>query len=209
MSRTHLEFKDLLMAGHFKDSEDLILQDIYDVEDVMEALTDEDFSKIESHWSAVNTGDMISTPFEVLKKISDFINFKENSSLIDLGSGHGHPSFVFRTLNPTLKITGYELVEAKVIGARKSANRLGLKNVYFETQDLSDHNFKIPHADYFYMHNPFNQEVANQISKKMFQLKKEKPLTVISTGGRELTPLLDLGFKTTKQITDLGISILT
>ena len=201
--------KDLLLKNQFEEAEDLIAQDIYDTEDQMEALNEDEFSKIESHWSAVNTGESIATPFEVLKEISDFINFKENSSLIDLGSGHGHPSFAFGALNPTMKITGYELVEAKVSGSKTSAKKLGLSNLNFKTQDLSDENFKLPFADYFYIHNPFNQEVIDKLSIKLFELKKNKGITIISTGGRELKPLLANGLKITSEISHLNVSILT
>jgi len=202
-------FKDLLEHHLFVEAEELLLEDVEYAEDLMDELSDEAYKFIEPHWSAANTGDMISTPVDILKEISDFVNFKKNSTLVDLGSGHGYPSFVFSALNPTLKITGLELVEAKVLGAKKTVDRLNLENLEFKVQDLSDENVEIPLADYYFMHNPFNKEVAVEIADRLFQIARKNEIIILSTGGRELKPLLELGFKTRGKVDSFCVEILS
>jgi len=192
----------------FDKAEELLIDDVEFAEDLMDELSDEDYQKIEPHWSAANTGEMISTPIDILKEISDFVGFKENTTLVDLGSGHGYPAFVFSALNPTLKVTGLELVEAKVTGAKRTQERLGFENVDFKVQDLSDETVEIPSADYYFMHNPFNQEIADDIAKRLFEIALSKETVVLSTGGRELNPLLELGFEVQGKVDSFCVEIL-
>lgn len=201
-------FKDLLDHHLFEQAEELLLEDVEYAEDLMDELSDEDYKNIDPHWSAANTGDMISTPVDILKEISDFVNFEENSTLVDLGSGHGYPSFVFSVLNPTLKITGLELVEAKVLGARRTVERLNFKNLDFKVQDLSDESVEIPTADYYFMHNPFNKEIAVDVARRLFEIAQKNEVIILSTGGRELKPLLELGFVTQGKVDSFCVEIL-
>lgn len=203
------EFKKFLEHHLFEKAEELLIDDVEYAEDLMDELSDEEYESIEPHWSAANTGEMISTPIDILKEISDFVGFKENSTLVDLGSGHGYPAFVFSALNPTLKITGLELVEAKVLGAKRTVQRLEFQNIDFKEQDLSDESLEIPIADYYFMHNPFNQDIADDIAKRLFELAQENEITILSTGGRELKALLALGFETQGKVDSFCVEILS
>jgi len=203
-------FRELLITGQFSKAEELLLEDVEYAEDLMDKLSDEDHQKIEPHWSAANTGEMISTPLDILKEISDFVGFTEDSTLVDLGSGHGYPAFVFSALNPSLKILGLELVKAKVVGSNKTVTRFGFENTNFKVQDLSDEGTPIPVADYYFLHNPFNQEVADSVAQRLYEIAQtHQQINVISTGGRELKPLLALGFKTKNKIDSLCVEVLS
>lgn len=202
-------FTKLLKSGDFDQAEELLIDDVEYAEDLLDEMNESEFQKIEPHWSAVNTGEMISTPLEILKEISDFVGFKENSSLVDLGSGHGYPAFVFAALNTSLQVTGLELVEAKVKGSKQTVEKLGFENIEFRAQDLSDTSIKIPKADYYFVHNPFNQEVADLVAQRLFEVAKSKKIIILSTGGRELEPLLNLGFKAQSELDSFCIEILS
>jgi len=209
MSKTLSEFKNLLKHHEFEKAEELLIDDVEFAEDLMDKLTGEDFKSIEPHWSAANTGEMISTPIDILKEISDFVEFKEHKTLVDLGSGHGYPSFVFSALNPTLKIIGLELVEAKVVGAERTVERLGFTNLEFRVQNLADKSVEIPKADYYFMHNPFNQEITDEVAIRLLKIAKEKNIVILSTGGRELKPLLKLGFVTHGKVDSFCVETLS
>lgn len=202
------EFLKYIKSEDFNAAESLLASDIFDVEDQMEEISEEDYLKIEPHWSAVNTGEDIRTPLFVLKKIYDFIKFEDKSSIIDLGSGHGHPGFLFGILNPTLKILGYDIVLEKVNGAKSSAKRLELENVSFLTQDLSSEEFEIPVADYYYLFNPFNEEVADLVAEKLFKLAKKNNFKILSLDGWDIKSFKKAGFKKIASLDEVGLEVL-
>ncbi len=205
----HDQFLNYIKNKDFDAAESLLASDIFDVEDQMDLLTDEDYEVLEPHWSAVNTGEDITTPFFILQKIYDFVGFENHSKIIDLGCGHGHPGIFFNCLNKTLKVTGYDIVLEKVNGANISAKKLGLDNVIFETKDLSDEDFSIPVADYYYLYNPVNAEVADIIAQKLFKLSKTHKFQILSLAGRDIKSFKQVGFSTKREISDIGFEILS
>jgi len=200
------KFIELLKNEKFSEVEELFSEDIYEVEDMMDLRTESEYQKIEPHWSAVQTGELISTPLHVLKKISDHLSFKKNSTLIDIGSGHGFPSLVFGSLNPTLKVIGYEIVKEKVVGARKSASRVCLNNLEFQEQDLSKDDFYLKSADYYYIYNSANEKVLKKLLYQICELSKTNKVTLISAGGVDEELLIDNGFCKDGVLEDIGIT---
>lgn len=211
MSKNPVSFLDYIKSEDFDAAESLIAEDIFAVEDLMDEYTEEDFEKIEAHWSAVNTGDSISTPFFVLNEISKIMNFKPGSTIIDLGSGHGKPSLLFGALNPEVKVVGYEIVPEKVFGSIESAKRLGVTNLDFLQQDLSDEDFKLPLADYYYSFNPVNEEVAVHLAEQIKKHSLNNSVQIIcSDEGVDNTAFKYVGFKPSEiGILEWGIEVLT
>lgn len=153
---------------------------------VIEEVKNLRFNKdLSNQWSALNTGAVIQTPLSVLKSVSDHLNFKPNMKLIDLGSGHGDPALVFGSLNPELEVVGYDIVEAKVNGARKSAKKLGLKNVSFIQENLAE--IQLPFADYYYLFNPVNESIVTRLAKQIKSMSKKKNIKVIIFGKHSWT----------------------
>lgn len=201
------DFIKYLNEEDFEAAESLIASDIFDVEDQMDELSEEDLKHIEPHWSAVNTGESISTPFFVLKEISDFMKFQNDTLLIDIGSGHGGPGLVFGALNPSMKVLGYEIVLEKVNGALKSAKRLSIDNAQYFCEDLET--FSLPIADYYYSFNPVNKEIADSIASKLCGYSRSKKIQIIcSDEGMDNKAFKDHGFKLVKAISKWGIEVL-
>ena len=186
------QFKDLLVNQNFEEAEEMLLKEVYEVEDKMDDISEERYQEIEKHWSAVETGEVITTPLDILFTINQKAQFTKGASLVDLGSGHGFPCLVFSVLNPSMSFLGIDVVKEKVDGATKSANKLGLTNIEFITQDLASSSYKIPEADYYYIHNPFNDEVCKYVIKTLSGFSTCK---IISTNGRETKYLKNFGFK--------------
>ncbi len=204
------QFESFIQQNDFKSAESLLAEDIFSVEDMMDDLSEEEASFLESHWSAIQTGEQIVTPIEVLTRISCYLKFKPDSKLVDLGSGHGHPAFIFGLLNPSLEIIGYEIVKEKVIGASNTAKKLELKNVEFIEQDLSNESFKLQPADYYYLYNPANEEILARLVKKIIEISKTSAneICVISAGGKDLDYLRDSSeFSEDTSLELIGISI--
>lgn len=190
--KLHARFTDLLKNQQFQEAEEMLLEDIYSVEDQMDEISEERFKEIEKHWSAVETGEVITTPLDILYLIHKEAQFEEGSSLVDLGCGHGFPCIAFSVLNPSMHFTGVDIVKEKVDGAKKTAKKLGLKNTNFITADLSQNLYILPEAEYYYIHNPFNEDVSEHVIKSLMQFSSCK---VISTHGRESKYLKKFGFK--------------
>ena len=63
------QFKALLSEQKFQEAEEMLFEEVYDVEDRMEDISEERYQKIEQHWSAVETGEVISTPVSINSKL--------------------------------------------------------------------------------------------------------------------------------------------
>lgn len=99
----------------------------------------------------------------VMGKIEPFIGERKDATFIDIGAGSGEPALILapRFLRVTFK--GYEVVREKVEFANNNARRFGLKNVSFEEQNLSDPNFRVPAADFYYLYRPVHAYIIKKI----------------------------------------------
>ncbi len=185
---TQLECARLLRNGQFdqvravleedrKAAEDFVYRLRMHHQDSMEA------QKLEQHWAALFGGDIISTPLESLVHISNLMKFKTGQTLIDIGSGHGDPGFVFGALNPGLEIVGYDIVKEKVDGANRSTHKLGLNNVRFIQQDLSEADFVLPEADYYYLFNPVNEDILVSLVKQIKKHSEQREIKILVFAG--------------------------
>ena len=185
---TQLECARLLRNGQFDQVRAILEEDRKAAEDFVYRLRmhhqdSTEAQKLEQHWAALFGGVVISTPLENLVHISNLMKFKPGQTLIDIGSGHGDPGFVFGALNPGLEIVGYDIVKEKVDGANRSAHKLGLNNVRFIQQDLSDPDFVLPEADYYYLFNPVNEDILVSLVKQIKKHSEHRDIKVLVFAG--------------------------
>lgn len=146
-------------------------------------LSVEEIDYMDGHWAALNTGSIMASPVSTLSLIFENLELKPGSTIVDIGSGHGDPAFVFATLDPTVRVTGFDFVLQKVEGARNMAETLELDNIEFIEQDLSDPEFHLPEADVYYLYNPANREIVEKMVQQVREIAKRRPVKVVSFGS--------------------------
>lgn len=183
VSENHETFIEALKNEDFDTLRELLMFEQTQSIEELGKVSQKELELYKKHWAARNSGPVIQTPLYVLTELAQNMKFKPGESLIDIGSGHGDPALVIGALNPQLKITGFDLVKEKVKWSQKSAEKLGVENVEFITQDLSDPKFKLPIADYYYFFNPVNPEVNHMLAERIRSYSKDRPIKVIIFGG--------------------------
>lgn len=192
-------FKNALTEGSFEEVSAILMKEREEALERMREISEEEAKKYDDHWAAQYWGKIISTPPEQLKAISEYVDFQPGQSLVDIGSGHGDPAIVFGSLNPEMKITGYELVQAKVDGANQAAKNLGVDQAKFIQQDLSDADFRLPDADYYYMFNPVYPAIVHALAEQIIEISSRRRVQVIVYGrsGWDYEILEGMGFRET------------
>lgn len=190
------DFRRLLLTEHWQDAGQILQEEKERVIKAARKMGCAETALADKHWAGLYFGSVISTPLPELVRVSADMGFKSGETLIDIGSGHGDPGVTFGSLNPGLEILGYELVLQKVVGANRIAKKLGLSNVKFVQQDLSDENFQLPRADYYYLFNPIWPELVRKLGLQIRNLPKSRQIKVLVYGiGWTLSEFESAGFR--------------
>lgn len=110
------------------------------------------------------------------RKIFGFLKITQNDAILDYGSGKGKALYEFSKF-PFKKIAGVELSEELYVISIKNLNKLGLKNVEVYNEDAVDFK-KIDGFNYFYLYNPFNEEILKKVLDNIIYSIKLKPRKV-------------------------------
>lgn len=108
---------------------------------------------------------------------------KKGARFVDLGCGFGRLGLAGGMWREDLNFTGYEFVPHRAAGASRAAERMGLQShVDFHSQDLGDAAFKIPEADFYYLYDPFTDEVYRHVMARLMEVSNSREVTVITKG---------------------------
>ncbi len=103
------------------------------------------------------------THYSLLIDIFNYLRPPGKKSLVDIGSGFGRVGFFLNLCFPELKYLGLELVEERVDCANKIAEKNNFYNCKFMTQDLSDKEYVLPKADFYYFYDPLSEENLKKV----------------------------------------------
>lgn len=113
--------------------------------------------------------DTIPCPYFFIYKISQFINEKKISGLIDLGCGYGRiTNFLRDATNAT--VYGYEIDEKVFNIALKNKK----KNVSIEFKDILSADYNALHAECFILNDPLKREIDLENLIKKIESSKYK-----------------------------------
>lgn len=99
------------------------------------------------------------TPLHIAKLVSQFLVPKEGVKVLDIGSGVGKFCLAGAYYKPGAIFYGVEQRKHLVVHAETARNILGLGNVYFLNQNLTQLDFK--QYDHFYFYNSFYENLAD------------------------------------------------
>ncbi len=113
--------------------------------------------------------------FDLLKRTQ----LGQNDVLIDLGSGLGHVP-ILTAICTTARSVGVELEPAYVRCARRSADRLGLKNVTFVQADARTADLSA--GTLFYLYTPFSGSMLRQVLDSLRTIAAKREIRVCTLG---------------------------
>lgn len=125
------------------------------------------------------------THYSLLIDIFNYLMPEENIQIIDIGSGFGRTGAFVGLCFPTVKFLGFEIVESRVECSRQVANRNGFNNIRYETQNVLETEFRLPHGDIYYFYDPLDEEYLEEIIQQL-KASRERgapPFKIVALGG--------------------------
>jgi hypothetical protein len=122
------------------------------------------------------------TPYNELVLICKLLNPLPNEHLIDLGAGYGRMGLVMNTYAPESFFTGYELVAERVNEGNRVFQQLNYLNGQLYSQDLTDPNFKIPKANYYFLYDYGKVAHIRETLKELEDMAMEHRFKVVARG---------------------------
>lgn len=95
----------------------------------------------------------LQTPYSELRHICELLNPGEFDHFVDLGAGYGRFALVLEQLYPETTFTGFEFVEERVKEGQLALQRLRVEKALLLKQDLTDPDFKLPEADFYFIYD--------------------------------------------------------
>lgn len=140
-----------------------------------------DYMNLLIEWNEKMNLTAITDPEEIILKhfidsITILKEIKDNSKVVDVGTGAGFPGVPLSIMNPTLKITLVDSLNKRLIFLQEVVNRLKLKNI------------EIVHA----RAEEFGQ---NKKYRESFDIATSRAVANLSTLSEYLIPLVKVGGK--------------
>lgn len=99
------------------------------------------------------------TPLEISKMVVDFLTPESQSRVLDIGSGAGKFCLAAAYFKPRAEFFGVEQRKHLVVHAETAKAILGIKNVHFLHQNITQIDFT--QYDHFYFFNSFYENLEN------------------------------------------------
>jgi tRNA1(Val) A37 N6-methylase TrmN6 len=99
------------------------------------------------------------TPLDIAWKVAQFLATEKGAKVLDIGSGAGKFCLAAAYYKPDIEFYGVEQRRHLVDHARAAREILGLPNVHFLHQNLTQLDFK--QFDHFYFYNSFYENLAD------------------------------------------------
>lgn len=95
----------------------------------------------------------LQTPYQELVKVCHHLKPLSGQQMIDLGAGYGRLGLVLHHFYPGVLFKGYELVPERVVEGNRVFEKFNCDKAKLYTQDLTDREFKLPKADFYFIYD--------------------------------------------------------
>ena len=112
----------------------------------------------------------------------------------DLGSGYGRVLFYGACLFPAIKFKGVELIKERADATKRVIRNAKFSNVQIINEDILNVDFS--DGSYFFLFNPFPDEVMNKVMDKFHILAMKKKITLVILGRTPVKKLVSLPWLT-------------
>ena len=133
---------------------------------------------------------MLLTPYTEIRWLLEKLETKSRATVVDLGAAYGRMGFVMARHYPEATFIGYEYVGERVKEANRALEKFGAKKARVEHADLASNDFRLEHADVFFIYD-FGTPKA--IEKILYQLRKmaQKKEILLVVRGRHSRYMID------------------
>ncbi len=132
-------------------------------------------------WSHLST-QQFQTPYCEIRNILKLLDPQPKQTLVDLGCGYGRFAFVLNRHFPEILFKGYEVDPYRVKKAQERFRFHHLQNVEILLTDISNPEFELPKAEYYFIFDFGKNESILAILEKIKILARSSPLTVVGRG---------------------------
>ena len=132
-------------------------------------------------WIGLGT-QRLQTPYMEIRRLLEKIAPRKGDTVIDLGAAYGRMGFILERHHPDVNFVGYEFVDERVREAQRIFARHGLSRSRVEKADLSDAEFFLPPAPFYFL---FDYGARRAIEKTLQDLQiiaRSRAITVIGRG---------------------------
>jgi hypothetical protein len=131
------------------------------------------------------------TPYTELRAMLSFVNPLEGSKAVDLGAGYGRLGFVLARHYPMVDFIGYEVVEERVLEARRCLENHKCSKAVMFCEDLSAPDFVPASADSYFIYDYGSRSAVVKTLNDLRLIAQTRPITVIGRGrlSRDLIEL--------------------
>ena len=96
---------------------------------------------------------VLQTPYSEILHFLQYLLPYQPTSIIDLGAGYGRVGIVMQSILPETNFIGYEIVSKRLREANRMFGKLELERCCVKQQNVLDHNFRLPHADVYFIYD--------------------------------------------------------
>lgn len=125
---------------------------------------------------------VFQTPYLEIRQMLSRLNLRPGQTVIDLGAAYGRMAHVIGRHYPEVKFIGYEVVEERVRQGLSSLNLFNYPFVSLQVVDLTQSDFGLMPADFYFMYDFGDRRAIEIILDKLLEIAKTKSVTVIGRG---------------------------
>lgn len=122
------------------------------------------------------------TPYSEIREILEKLNPQKAQTVIDLGAGYGRMGFVMAKHFPHAHFIGYEVISERVNEGSRTLKKHGCTNAQLLFQDLTDPEFTLPRAEYYFLYDFGSKQAIRKILNDLQIIARTQPITVIGRG---------------------------
>jgi hypothetical protein len=133
------------------------------------------------HWIGLPTQTLL-TPYTELRKILSLLDLRPGDRVVDLGAGYGRMGFVLASHYPEVDFIGYEVVQERVIEAKRCLENRHCRRAVMYCEDLSAPGFEPVSAGFYFIYDYGSRSAVVKTLNDLQKIAKSRSITVIGRG---------------------------
>lgn len=125
---------------------------------------------------------VLQTPYHEIHDFFSLLAKRKINKVIDLGAGYGRVAIVMQSFFPNAHFAGYEIVEERVVEAKRVFEKLTIdNNCQMYSEDITQWE-ELPHADLYFIYDFSEFEDVRKILTFISQSMYKKKFFIVARG---------------------------